>query len=197
MYRPCSCIHLYYSLFNSYSPDIPLNLLRYNGVSVLSTPAYKMLVLIGFWFFFFTLVLLYGSIFRTAKHHARKIHTIEVLALGLKPAGDVENNGPKKHRALLQTDVKIAKLMCYVFGLFYLTFMPVTIAGYLRFFVPAFQKVLSVRIVFLVTANLIYFHSVINPIAYAFKSRSFRRAFLGILKKNQGTEFDTYIEEPQ
>ena len=87
--------------------------------------------------------------------------------------------------------------MFLVFGLFYLTYMPATMTGYLLYFVPSFKKHAYVRVVMMVTGRMVNFNSVINPLSYAFKSKSFRRAFSAIVRRQPlpRNETATFHEE--
>lgn len=158
--------------FFRYSPDLTLAQLSYNSLNVLTTTTYKVLLIVSFWSIFVLLLIIYGIIFRTAKHHARQIRALEK---------QTSTDANKQDKAFSRTDLKIAKLTALIFGLFYLTYMPATITLVFRIFVKSMRNDEWVRIVLMATNRMISLNSMINPITYAYKDRRFREGFARLL----------------
>ena len=154
---------------------MPLRAVKFNGLEHFATTPYKMLLLFGFYFVLLVLIFCYGMIFRTTKRHARQIEADSMKT----PSG---SNGKAEKKSTMKTDIKIAKLMALVFGLFYLSYIPATILTYITWFFKHLRNNTTMQVLRRCATNLIIVNSVINPITYAYKSRPFRRAFQAILR---------------
>ena len=172
-YYSCLTVIFYFNF--RYKPDLPLKAAKFNAMKHFATTSCKMLLLFGFYFVLLVLIFCYGMIFRTTRRHARQIQAESMKS----PSG---SDGKAEKKSTMKTDIKIAKLMALVFGLFYLSYVPSTILTYITWFVKSLQNNTALHILRICTTNLIIVNSVLNPITYAYKSTPFRRAFQAILK---------------
>ena len=164
------CIHFIF-IFR-YSSEYTVIELTYNGLNILAPSSFKIMLVFCFVSFFTLQVVLYCCIFRTAKHHAARINALESIT-----------STNSTERAISKTDIKIAKMMVTVFGLFYLTYLPSIVLVGIRWCFSSLKKNMTFRIIISFTSRMIVINSAINPITYAFKDRRFREVFKSVLRR--------------
>ncbi|CAL1573844.1 unnamed protein product [Knipowitschia caucasica] len=129
------------------------------------------------YFNFFVCVLLpllimlgiYLKIFTVARKQLRQIE--------LKCVG----NGESQHHGLLQKEIRAAKSLSIIVGLFALCWLPVHILNCLTLFYRDLKKP---DVVMYVAIILSHANSVVNPIIYAYRIQDFRNTFRKILAQN-------------
>ncbi|XP_056602109.1 adenosine receptor A2b [Triplophysa dalaica] len=113
---------------------------------------------------------IYVKIFTVARRQMRQIE--------LKCSA---SNGDSHHRSLLQREIRAAKSLSIIVGLFALCWLPVHILNCLTLFYKQLQKPSFV----MNTAILLsHTNSAVNPIIYAYRIREFRVTFRKILKRH-------------
>lgn len=113
---------------------------------------------------------IYAKIFTVARKQLRQIE--------LKCS---VSSGDNQHRGLLQREIRAAKLLSIIVGLFALCWLPVHILNCLTLFYRELEKpsfVMNIAIL------LSHANSAINPIIYAYRIREFRVTFRRILKRH-------------
>ncbi|XP_055056541.1 adenosine receptor A2b [Misgurnus anguillicaudatus] len=113
---------------------------------------------------------IYAKIFTVARQQLRQIE--------LKCS---VSSGDNQHRGLLQREIRAAKLLSIIVGLFALCWLPVHILNCLTLFYRELEKpsfVMNIAIL------LSHANSAINPIIYAYRIREFRVTFRRILKRH-------------
>ena len=73
-------------------------------------------------------------------------------------------------------------MLGWVFGIFYLSYIPATLTVAITWIAGASGDSPAIRSIRNISSRLIYFNSVANPVAYAWKDRTFRSAFISLLK---------------
>ncbi|XP_060912219.1 adenosine receptor A2b isoform X1 [Labrus mixtus] len=129
------------------------------------------------YFNFFVCVLLpllimlciYLKIFTVARKQLRKIE--------LKCVG----NGDSHHHGLLQKEIRAAKSLSIIVGLFAICWLPVHILNCLTLFYKNMQKP---ELVMYVAIILSHANSAVNPIIYAYRIQDFRNTFRKILAQH-------------
>lgn len=129
------------------------------------------------YFNFFVCVLLpllimlgiYLKIFNVARKQLRKIE--------LKCVG----NGDSHHHGLLQKEIRAAKSLSIIVGLFAVCWLPVHILNCLTLF---YRELKKPDIVMYVAIILSHANSAVNPIIYAYRIQDFRSTFRKILAQN-------------
>ncbi|XP_037322536.1 adenosine receptor A2b [Pungitius pungitius] len=129
------------------------------------------------YFNFFVCVLLpllimlgiYMKIFTVARKQLRQIE--------LKCVG----NGDSPHRGLLQKEIRAAKSLSIIVGLFAVCWLPVHILNCLTLFYKELQKD---NVVMYVAIILSHANSAVNPIIYAYRIQDFRNTFRKILAQH-------------
>lgn len=129
------------------------------------------------YFNFFVCVLLpllimlciYLKIFTVARKQLRQIE--------LKCVG----NGDSHHHGLLQKEIRAAKSLSIIVGLFALCWLPVHILNCLTLFYEDLKKP---PVVMYVAIILSHANSAVNPIIYAYRIRDFRNTFRKILARH-------------
>ncbi|KAF7668900.1 hypothetical protein LDENG_00281320 [Lucifuga dentata] len=129
------------------------------------------------YFNFFVCVLLpllimlgiYLKIFTVARNQLRQIE--------LKCVG----NGDSHHHRLLQREIRAAKSLSIIMGLFAICWLPVHILNCLTLFYSELQKP---GVVMYVAIILSHANSAVNPIIYAYRIQDFRDTFRKILARH-------------
>lgn len=129
------------------------------------------------YFNFFVCVLLpllimlgiYVKIFTVARKQLRQIE--------LKCVG----NGDSHHHGLLQREIRAAKSLSIIVGLFALCWLPVHILNCLTLFYHELKKPEPVMYVAIILSHA---NSVVNPIIYAYRIQDFRNTFSKILAQH-------------
>lgn len=130
----------------------------------------------GFWLILIVLIAVYSVILKTAKHHARQIRDLE---------NSISSSTSQKNATFSKTDVKIAKMMFLVFGIFYLTYMPANVCLIIRRLIGTEYDIGSLRAIQLATNRLIPLNSAFNPITYLFKDRRFRKCIKHLISRSK------------
>lgn len=129
------------------------------------------------YFNFFVCVLLpllimlgiYAKIFTVARKQLRQIE--------LKCVG----NGDSHHHGLLQREIRAAKSLSIIVGLFALCWLPVHILNCLTLFYEEMEKPEYVMYVAIILSHA---NSAVNPIIYAYRIQDFRNTFRKILTRH-------------
>ncbi|XP_053703015.1 adenosine receptor A2b [Synchiropus splendidus] len=129
------------------------------------------------YFNFFVCVLLpllimlgiYMKIFTVARKQLRQIE--------LKCVG----NGDSHHHGLLQREIRAAKSLSIIVGLFAICWLPVHILNCLTLF---YKQLYKPDLVMYVAIILSHANSAVNPIIYAYRIQDFRNTFRKILAQN-------------
>ncbi|KAM7374733.1 hypothetical protein PAMP_007374 [Pampus punctatissimus] len=129
------------------------------------------------YFNFFVCVLLpllimlgiYLKIFTVARKQLRQIE--------LKCVG----NGDSHHHGLLQREIRAAKSLSIIVGLFALCWLPVHILNCLTLFYEKLEKPDNVMYVAIILSHA---NSAVNPIIYAYRIQDFRNTFRKILARH-------------
>lgn len=112
---------------------------------------------------------IYLKIFTVARKQLRQIE--------LKCVG----NGDSHHHGLLQKEIRAAKSLSIIVGLFAICWLPVHILNCLTLF---YEKLQKPEVVMYVAIILSHANSAVNPIIYAYRIQDFRNTFRKILAKN-------------
>uniref|UniRef100_A0A3B4AYZ9 G-protein coupled receptors family 1 profile domain-containing protein n=2 Tax=Periophthalmus magnuspinnatus TaxID=409849 RepID=A0A3B4AYZ9_9GOBI len=129
------------------------------------------------YFNFFVCVLLpllimlgiYLKIFTVARKQLRQIE--------LKCVG----NGESHNHGLLQKEIRAAKSLSIIVGLFAVCWLPVHILNCLTLFYKDLEKPVDVMFVAIILSHA---NSAVNPIIYAYRIQDFRNTFRKILEQN-------------
>lgn len=112
---------------------------------------------------------IYLKIFTVARKQLRKIE--------LKCVG----NGESHHHTLLQKEIRAAKSLSIIVGLFAICWLPVHILNCLTLF---YKKLDKPEVVMYVAIILSHANSAVNPIIYAYRIQDFRNTFRKILAQH-------------
>ena len=112
---------------------------------------------------------IYAKIFTVARTQLRQIE--------LKCVG----NGDSSHHSLLQREIRAAKSLSIIVGLFAVCWLPVHIVNCLTLFYGDLYKS---PIVMYVAIMLSHANSAVNPIIYAYRIQDFRNTFRKILTRH-------------
>ncbi|XP_056450296.1 adenosine receptor A2b [Gadus chalcogrammus] len=131
------------------------------------------------YFNFFVCVLLpllimlgiYLKIFTVARKQMRKIE--------LKCVGNGDSH--QHHRTLLQREIRAAKSLSIIMGLFALCWLPVHVLNCLKLFFPKLHRP---QILMYVAILLSHANSAVNPVIYAYRIQDFRNTFRKILSRH-------------
>ncbi|KAM4620752.1 adenosine receptor A2b [Polymixia lowei] len=129
------------------------------------------------YFNFFVCVLLpllimlgiYAKIFTVARKQLRQIE--------LKCVG----NGDSHHHGLLQREIRAAKSLSIIVGLFAICWLPVHILNCIKLFYPNLDRPAFVMYVAIILSHA---NSAVNPMIYAYRIQDFRNTFRKILSQN-------------
>ena len=132
------------------------------GLVVLTTLTYKIMLIGTFFGILIILSIIYTTIFAIARRHMRQI----------------QDQAHITSTARYNADLKIAKMLILVFGMFYLSYVPTFLVFILSLILGTSTWI---RIIMNISSRLIYLNSAVNPLAYVWKDRSFRQAFLSLL----------------
>ncbi|XP_015241322.1 PREDICTED: adenosine receptor A2b [Cyprinodon variegatus] len=115
------------------------------------------------------MLVIYVKIFTVARKQLRQIE--------LKCVG----NGDSQNQGLLQKEIRAAKSLSIIVGLFALCWLPVHILNCLTLFYSGLQRP---DLVMYVAIILSHANSAVNPIIYAYRIQDFRNTFRKILAKH-------------
>lgn len=129
------------------------------------------------YFNFFVCVLLplllmlavYLKIFTVARHQLRQIE--------LKCVG----NGDSHHHGLLQREIRAAKSLSIIVGLFAICWLPVHILNCLTLFYKDLHKPDAIMYAAIILSHA---NSAVNPVIYAYRIQDFRNTFRKILTRH-------------
>ncbi|XP_041741559.1 adenosine receptor A2b [Coregonus clupeaformis] len=113
---------------------------------------------------------IYVKIFTVAR---KQMHKIELKC-------SVSSNGGSQHHGLLQREIRAAKSLSIIVGLFALCWLPVHILNCLTLFYKELQKP---PLVMYIAIMLSHANSAVNPIIYAYRIQDFRNTFRKILTR--------------
>ncbi|CAL8266723.1 unnamed protein product [Merluccius merluccius] len=114
---------------------------------------------------------IYLKIFTVARKQLRQIE--------LKCVGN--GNSHHHHRTLLQREIRAAKSLSIIMGLFAVCWLPVHILNCLGLFYPEVQRPPNVMYVAIMLSHA---NSAVNPIIYAYRIQDFRNTFRKILARH-------------
>nr|XP_020456234.1 adenosine receptor A2b isoform X2 [Monopterus albus] len=117
----------------------------------------------------FIMLGIYLKIFTVARNQLRQI---ELRCVG---------NGDNHHQGLLQKEIRAAKSLSIIVGLFAVCWLPVHILNCLTLFYKELQKP---PVVMYVAIILSHANSAVNPIIYAYRIQDFRNTFRKILTQH-------------
>uniref|UniRef100_A0A3Q3WAC1 G-protein coupled receptors family 1 profile domain-containing protein n=1 Tax=Mola mola TaxID=94237 RepID=A0A3Q3WAC1_MOLML len=109
-----------------------------------------------------------------------KIFTVarnQLIQIELKSVG----NGDSQHHSLLQKEIRVAKSLSIIVGLFAVCWLPVHILNCLTLFYKELKKPDFVMYVAIILSHA---NSAVNPIIYAYRIQDFRNTFRKILAQN-------------
>ncbi|XP_031713168.1 adenosine receptor A2b isoform X1 [Anarrhichthys ocellatus] len=112
---------------------------------------------------------IYLKIFTVARKQLRQIE--------LKCVG----NGDSHHHGLLQKEIRVAKSLSIIVGLFAVCWLPVHILNCLTLF---YEELHKPEIVMYVAIILSHANSAVNPVIYAYRIQDFRNTFRKILTQH-------------
>ncbi|KAL6463485.1 hypothetical protein MHYP_G00278760 [Metynnis hypsauchen] len=112
---------------------------------------------------------IYVKIFTVARKQLRQIELRSTVG-----------NGESHHHGLLQREIRAAKSLSFIVGLFALCWLPVHILNCLTLF----TKLNKPDFVMYVAIILSHANSAVNPIIYAYRIREFRHTFRKILARH-------------
>ncbi|CAN9501625.1 unnamed protein product [Ophioblennius macclurei] len=115
------------------------------------------------------MLLIYLKIFTVARKQLRQIE--------LKCVG----NGDSHHHGLLQKEIRAAKSLSIIVGLFALCWLPVHILNCLTLFYSELDKPADIMLVAIILSHA---NSAVNPIIYAYRIQDFRNTFRKILARH-------------
>lgn len=113
---------------------------------------------------------IYIKIFTVARHQMRQIEL--KCSVG---------NGESHHHGLLQREIRAAKSLSIIVGLFALCWLPVHILNCLTLFYEGLEKPDEVMYVAILLSHT---NSAVNPIIYAYRIQDFRVTFRKILSRH-------------
>ncbi|KAF5898356.1 adenosine receptor A2b [Clarias magur] len=116
---------------------------------------------------------IYVKIFTVARKQLRQIKLGSVM-------GNGESRQHQHHRGFLQREIRAAKSLSIIVGLFALCWLPVHVLNCLTLFVPTEKS----EYVMYVAIILSHANSAVNPIIYAYRIREFRNTFRKILARH-------------
>ncbi|XP_007260440.3 adenosine receptor A2b [Astyanax mexicanus] len=117
----------------------------------------------------FIMLGIYVKIFTVARKQLRQIELRSSVG-----------NGESHHHGLLQREIRAAKSLSIIVGLFALCWLPVHIINCLTLFTPLVKP----DYVMYVAIILSHANSAVNPIIYAYRIREFRNTFRKILSRH-------------
>ncbi|XP_076024747.1 adenosine receptor A2b isoform X2 [Genypterus blacodes] len=112
---------------------------------------------------------IYMKIFTVARKQLRQIE--------LKCVG----NGDNQHHGLLQREIRAAKSLSIIVGLFAICWLPVHILNCIKLFSPALDRPPYIMYVAIILSHA---NSAVNPIIYAYRIQDFRNTFRKILTRH-------------
>ncbi|XP_076867296.1 adenosine receptor A2b [Brachyhypopomus gauderio] len=118
----------------------------------------------------FIMLVIYAKIFTVARWQLRQIELRSTVGGG----------GAESHRGLLQREVRAAKSLSIIVGLFALCWLPVHVINCLTLF----TRLVKSEYVMYVAIILSHANSAVNPIIYAYRIREFRHTFRKILARH-------------
>lgn len=116
---------------------------------------------------------IYVKIFTVARKQLRQIKLGSVM-------GNGESRQHQQHRGLLQHEIRAAKSLSIIVGLFALCWLPVHVINCLT----RFTQVKKPDYIMYVAIILSHANSAVNPIIYAYRIREFRNTFRKILARH-------------
>lgn len=116
---------------------------------------------------------IYVKIFTVARKQLRQIKLGSVM-------GNGESRQHQHHRGLLQHEIRAAKSLSIIVGLFALCWLPVHVINCLTLF----TQVKKPDYIMYVAIILSHANSAVNPIIYAYRIREFRNTFRKILARH-------------
>ncbi|KAF4073167.1 hypothetical protein AMELA_G00255800 [Ameiurus melas] len=116
---------------------------------------------------------IYVKIFTVARKQLRQIKLGSVM-------GNGESRQHQHHRGLLQREIRAAKLLSIIVGLFALCWLPVHVLNCLTLFTQMNKP----DYIMYVAIILSHANSAVNPIIYAYRIREFRNTFRKILARH-------------
>ncbi|XP_019903765.2 adenosine receptor A2b isoform X2 [Esox lucius] len=117
----------------------------------------------------FIMLGIYVKIFTVAR---KQMHEIELKC-------SVSSNGDSQHHGLLQREIRAAKSLSIIVGLFALCWLPVHILNCLTLFKGLYKHPL----VMFTAIMLSHANSAVNPVIYAYRIQDFRNTFRKILTR--------------
>ncbi|KAL0994419.1 hypothetical protein UPYG_G00121960 [Umbra pygmaea] len=118
----------------------------------------------------FVMLGIYVKIFTVAR---KQMHQIELKC-------SVSSNGDSHHHGLLQREIRAAKSLSIIVGLFALCWLPVHILNCMTVFYNGLHKS---PIVMNIAIMLSHANSAVNPVIYAYRIQDFRNTFRKILTR--------------
>ncbi|XP_030648767.1 adenosine receptor A2b [Chanos chanos] len=111
---------------------------------------------------------------------------IKIFTVARKQLRQIElkcsvSNGDSQHHGLLQREIRAAKSLSIIVGLFVLCWMPVHILNCLTLFNNKLEKPDTVMYVAIILSHA---NSAVNPIIYAYRIQDFRQTFRKILARH-------------
>ncbi|XP_077403248.1 adenosine receptor A2b [Vanacampus margaritifer] len=110
-----------------------------------------------------------------------KIFTVARMQLRQIELKCVSNGGDNHHRGLLQREIRAAKSLSIIVGLFAICWLPVHILNCLTLFYEDLHKP---KVVMYVAIILSHANSAVNPVIYAYRIQDFRNTFRKILERH-------------
>lgn len=135
------------------------------------------------YFNFFVCVLLpllimlgiYAKIFTVARQQLRQI---ELKCVGNGGGGDSSHH---HHRGLLKREIRAAKSLSIIMGLFAVCWLPVHILNTLKLFHPGMPRPATLMFAAIILSHA---NSAVNPVIYAYRLQDFRDTFRKILERH-------------
>ena len=134
---------------------------------------YKIFILTIFAILWVMLTFIYSVIFCTAKKHIRDISKYTIKP----PVG-----GCRQALRRLTANIHLAKMLAYVFGFFYISYVPYFTVVLISVQYDPETEPYSLETVRLISSKFIYMTSLINPVTYAWKDKHFRCAFRSLMR---------------
>ncbi|XP_023823148.1 adenosine receptor A2b [Salvelinus sp. IW2-2015] len=119
----------------------------------------------------FIMLGIYVKIFTVAR---KQMHQIELKC-------SVSSNGDSHHHGLLQREIRAAKSLSIIVGLFALCWLPVHILNCLTLFYKDLCKPAPVMYIAIMLSHA---NSAVNPVIYAYRIQDFRNTFRKILTRH-------------
>ncbi|XP_053341688.1 adenosine receptor A2b [Clarias gariepinus] len=120
------------------------------------------------------MLVIYVKIFTVARKQLRQIKLGSVM-------GNGESRQHQHHRGFLQREIRAAKSLSIIVGLFALCWLPVHVLNCLTLFVLTGKKPEYIMYVAIILSHA---NSAVNPIIYAYRIREFRNTFRKILARH-------------